>query len=140
MPTRTGTRAATLTAKEAAFLDNPFVGVVTTVRRDGSLHSTVVWVDHDEEDVLFNTARGRAKPRHLERDPRIAIAVVDPSDPYRWLAAGGRAELIDEGADEHIDKLAKKYLGQDGYPFRQPGEQRVIVHIEADHLESSGLD
>src|SRR2546423_14967017 len=132
---------AKLTEKQKVFLENPFVGVVTTLREDGSPHSTVVWVDVEESgDVSFNPALGRAKPRELEHDPRVALLVLDPNDPYKWVALDGTAELTTEGADAQIDRLAKKYLGKDEYPFRSPGEQRVTVRITPRRVESSGLD
>ena len=131
---------ATLDSKEARFLDNPFVGIVTDLREDGSPHSTVVWVDREDGAVSFNTARGRAKERHLTRDPRVSLLIVDPENAYRWLALSGRAELTEEGADDQIDRLAKKYLGKDEYPWRDPAETRVTVRIEAEKIEATGLD
>ncbi len=131
---------AALKGKKRQFLaENPFVGVVTDLREDGSPHSTVVWVDVEDGTVSFNTARGRAKPRHLEQDPRVSLLVVDPNDPYKWVAVSGRAELTEEGADQQIDKLAKKYLGQDEYPWRNPGETRVKVLIEPEKVDASGF-
>ena len=126
-------------AQRAFVQDNPFVGTVTTLRRDGSPHSTVVWVDATDAAVLFNTVRGNAKERHLLGDPRVSLAVIDPQDPFRWVAVTGAAELVDEGADDHIDRLAKKYLDADSYPFRRPGEQRVTVRIEPEKVDSSGF-
>jgi PPOX class probable F420-dependent enzyme len=132
---------AALKEKEQRFLDdNPFVGVITDLRTDGSPHSTVVWVDVEDGKVSFNTARGRAKPRHLEKDPRLALIVTDPQDPYKWVSITGRAELTEQGADQQIDKLAKKYLGQDEYPWRKPEETRLKVLIEPQTVESQGLD
>ena len=131
---------AELDTKQQEFLDNPFVGIVTTLRGDGSPHSTVVWVDRENGGVSFNTARGRAKERHLNQDPRVSLLVVDPQNSYRWVAITGTAELTDEGADDQIDKLAKKYLGQDSYPWRSPDEQRVKVRITPEKLDGSGLD
>ena len=127
-------------AQRAFVQDNPFVGTVTTLRADGSPHSTVVWVDTDGDAVLFNTARGRAKERHILRDPRVSVAVVDPQDAFRWVAVTGTAELVDDGADDHIDSLAKKYLGADSYPFRNAAEQRVIVRITVDRVDGIGID
>jgi PPOX class probable F420-dependent enzyme len=127
-------------AQRAFVQDNPFVGTVTTLRADGSPHSTVVWVDTDGDAVLFNTARGRAKERHILRDPRLSVAVVDPQDAFRWVAVTGTAELVDDGADDHIDRLAKKYLGADSYPFRNAAEQRVIVRITVDRVDGIGID
>jgi PPOX class probable F420-dependent enzyme len=139
MAAQTGT--GPLTNEQLKFLDeNAFVGIITTVRRDGSPHSTVVWVDEDDGLPSFNTARGRAKERYLTRDPRAALLVVDPENPYRWVSITGQAELIDEGANEQIDKLAKKYLGEDEYPWRNPAEQRVKVRIAPEKVDSSGFD
>ncbi len=129
-----------LTEKQRAFLENPFVGVATTLRPDGSPHATVVWVDVDDDGVSFNTAYGRTKPRNLARDPRVGLTVVDPENAFRWLALSGTAKLVDEGADDQIDSLAQKYLGQFPYPFRTPDERRVSVRISADRIEGFGLD
>ena len=131
---------AALTEKQKQFLDQPYVGIVTTLRKDGSPHATVVWVDREDGVVSFNTAYGRAKPRHLEGDPRASLLVVDPNDPYTWIAVDGHVELTTDGADAQIDKLAKKYLGADEYPNRRPGEQRVKVRIAPEHITASGLD
>jgi len=113
---------------------------VTTLRQDGSPHSTIVWVDVDEDGLSFNTAAGRAKPRHLERDPRVSLLVVDPEDTYKWVSVSGTAELTTDGADSQIDRLAKKYLGQDEYPWRKPEEQRIKVRINPEHVDSYGFD
>jgi PPOX class probable F420-dependent enzyme len=131
---------AALPEKQREFLDdNPYVGTVTTLRSDGSPHSTVVWVDVRNGAVGFNTARGRAKTDHLERDPRASLLVVDPNDPYKWVAVSGRAALSDDGADQQIDKLAKKYIGRDTYPWRRREEQRVSVWITPESVDSSGF-
>jgi PPOX class probable F420-dependent enzyme len=111
---------------------------VATLRPDGSPHVTPVWVDYDGTHVRFNTARGRAKLCHLERDPRIAVAIQDPDDPYRYVQVRGRVvEVTEYGADAHIDALAKKYLGQDRYPFRQSGEIRVTCKVIISHVSGS---
>src|SRR5437868_5699445 len=131
---------AKLKEKERQFLaENPFIGIVTDVRPDGSPHSTPVWVDVEDGKVSFNTARGRVKPTNIERNPHVSLVVVDPNDPYTWVSVSGHAELTEEGADEQIDKLAKKYLGEDKYPWRKPEEQRVKVLIEPDKIDASGL-
>jgi PPOX class probable F420-dependent enzyme len=123
------------------FLDqNPFVGVVTTLREDGSPHSTIVWVDVEDGKPSFNTAAGRAKPKHLEHDPRASLLVVDPSNAYKWVAVSGHAQVTEEGADAQIDKLAKKYIGKDEYPWRNPEEQRLKVLIEPEKVDASGFD
>jgi PPOX class probable F420-dependent enzyme len=128
-----------LDEKQREFFGNPYVGIATTLREDGSPHSTVVWVDVQNGNVGFNTARGRAKVRHLERDPRVALTVVDPNDAYKWIAVSGRADLTDNGADAQIDKLAKKYVGADTYPWRKPEEQRVSVWITPEKVEATGI-
>ena len=91
-----------LTDAQRAFLEHPFVGVVTDLRPDGSPHSTVVWVDVDDDGVSFNTAWPRAKPRYLERDPRVSLTVLDPADPYRWVSISGTATFVDEGANGQL--------------------------------------
>jgi PPOX class probable F420-dependent enzyme len=131
---------AKLNEKQQQFLENPFVGVVTTLRPDGSPHSTVVWVDQEDGEVSFNTAYGRTKPSNLEHDPRISLVVIDPNDTYKWIAVDGRASLTTDGADGQIDRLAKKYLGKDEYPFRKAEEQRVTVKIAPERVQAYGLD
>ncbi len=128
-----------LTAAERAFLESPFVGVVTDLRPDGSPHSTVVWVDVDDDGVSFNTARPRAKPRHLDADPRVSLTVVDPGDPYRWMTVEGRATLVDEGANDQIDRLSAKYTGRERYASHREGETRVTARIAPTRIESRGL-
>jgi PPOX class probable F420-dependent enzyme len=131
---------ATLDEKTRSFLREPFVGEVTTLRADGSPHTTVVWVDVDTDIVMFNTAVGRAKERYLRKDPRVSLIVVDPEDSYRWVSVNGTAELTTDGADDQIDKLAKKYLGKDEYPWRKPEEQRITVRIRPERVETTGLE
>jgi len=129
-----------LNAAQREFLSNPFVGTITDLRPDGSPHSTVVWVDVDDDGVSFNTAYGRAKPTYIADDGRVSLTVIDPQDPYRWLSLSGTATLTDDGADDQIDRLAKKYIGADSYPFRQPGERRVSVRIAVEKLDGRGID
>jgi PPOX class probable F420-dependent enzyme len=129
-----------LSAVEREFLENPFVGIVTTLHPDGSPQSTVVWVDVDDDGPSINTAYGRVKPRNLQKDGRISLVVVDPSDPYRWVKINGNSTLVDDGADAQIDRLSKKYTGRDVYANRQPGEQRVTVRIAPTRIQSRGLD
>ena len=132
---------AKLDEKPRKFLEeSPYVGVVTTLREDGSPHSTIVWVDVEGDKVSFNTALGRAKPKHLKHDPRASLLMVDPNDAFKWVAVSGPAEMTEEGADAQIDKLAKKYLGKDEYPWRNPQEKRVKVLIEPDKVDASGFD
>jgi PPOX class probable F420-dependent enzyme len=134
------TGTTNLTDEQRKFLEQPYYATVTTVREDGSPHTTVVWVDVDDQGVMFNTATGRAKPRHLERDPRVSLTVIDPQNGYKWISVDGRAEITTEGADASIDKLAKKYLDQDSYPWHKPEEQRLIVRIRPDHVQAHGFD
>jgi PPOX class probable F420-dependent enzyme len=128
-----------LPAAVRAFLEQPYVGVVTTLSRDGSPQSTVVWVDVDDEGVSFNTAHGRVKPRNLARDPRLSLVVVDPTDPYAWIRVDGTGTLVDEGAEEQIDRLSKKYTGREAFAGRRPGERRVTVRIAPTRVYSRGL-
>jgi PPOX class probable F420-dependent enzyme len=118
-----------LSADDVALLEEPQLAHVATVSPDGRPQVTPVWIDTDGEAVLFNTAKGRVKHRNIENNPWVAVSVADRNDFYRTLWLRGRAEIVEDGADEHIDKLAKKYLGADSYPFRKPDETRVIVRI-----------
>ena len=121
--------ATTLTDDVLTLLRRPLMAHVATVMPDGTPQSTPVWIDTDGTDVLFNTAKGRVKHRNLLQSPAVAISFVDDENPYRMIEIRGRAEMTEEGADAHIDAMAKKYLGQDSYPFRQPGEERIIVRV-----------
>jgi PPOX class probable F420-dependent enzyme len=104
---------------------------LATVMKDGSPQVTPVWLDYTDGKIRVNTARGRVKARTLRPGARVALAIADPDNPYRYLQVRGRVlNVTEEGADAHIDSLAKKYLGQDKYPFRQPGEVRVKCEIE----------
>ncbi len=111
-------------------LDKPAFGHLATLMPDGSPQVTPVWVDFDGTHVRVNSALGRMKDKNMRRDPRVAISLQDPADPYRYLEIRGRVvEITQEGADAHIDKLTQKYLGKPTYPYRQPGEARVIYKI-----------
>jgi PPOX class probable F420-dependent enzyme len=129
-----------LTEAQRAFLENAYVGIVTDLRPDGSLHSTVVWVDVDDDGISFNTAWPRAKPRYLQANPNVALLVVDPGDEYRWISISGTATLTEEGANDQIDRLAKKYKGFDSYPWHKSEETRVSVRIDPTWIESRGID
>jgi PPOX class probable F420-dependent enzyme len=112
---------------------------IATVSGDGTPQVTPVWVDYDGTHIRFNTAKGRVKDRNLRRNPAVALAISDPDNPYRYLQVRGRvADVTESGADAHIDSLAKKYLGQEKYPYRQPGEVRVIYKIAPDRVQTMG--
>jgi PPOX class probable F420-dependent enzyme len=126
---------AKLDQKQIALLEAPNLAHVATLRKDGSPQLTVTWIDWDGEHVVFNTAVGRAKERHLRRDPRAGVEVVDPDDPYNFVSVTGPVELVEgQEAEDHIDKLAKKYLGLDSYPNRRPGQHRVICKVRPDYV------
>jgi PPOX class probable F420-dependent enzyme len=110
-----------------------------TLNPDGSPQVTPVWCDFDGTNVLINTAAGRKKTRNLEKDGRVALAIIDPENPYRYLGIQGRViQMTQDGADAHIDKMAKKYMGVDSYPLRSSGETRVIVKIAPEHVHTMG--
>ena len=110
-----------------------------TLMPDGRPQVTPVWVDFDGEYVVFNSAKGRQKDRNVRRDPRVALAIVDPDNPYRYMEIRGTvAEITEQGANEHINKLAKKYMGLDKYPYARPEEVRVIYKIEPEKVSVMG--
>jgi len=114
-------------------------GHLATLMPDGSPQVTPVWVDYDGQHVLVNTAAGRQKDRNLQRDGRVALSIADPDNPYRYLEVRGTVvERTLQGADAHIDSLAKRYVDKDTYPFRQPGEVRVLYKIRPDHTTHMG--
>ena len=112
---------------------------VSTLRKDGAVQTAPVWVDVQDGKAVLNSAEGRAWPRNLERDPRITLTVQNMENPYEYVEIRGRvAERTHDGADEHIDFLAKKYLGADSYPYRQPGEQRLIIRVAPEEVKLHG--
>ena len=112
---------------------------LATVLPDGKPQVTPVWVDYDGRHVLVNSAVGRKKDRNIRNNPNVSLAIIDPENPYRYLEVRGRvAEITQTGADQHIEKMAKKYLDKDKYPFRQPGEQRVLYKIQPEHVSTMG--
>jgi PPOX class probable F420-dependent enzyme len=115
-----------------AALKKPIFVHLTTVMPDGSPQASPVWIDLDGDAILVNSAQGRVKDKNMRRDPRVALSALDPDNPYTPLMLRGKVvEITSKGADAHIDSMAKKYLGKDTYPFRQPGEVRVLYRIEA---------
>lgn len=113
-------------------------GHVVTYNADGKPQVTMVWMDVDGDEVVFNTAEGRLKPKNLRRDPRIIVSVQDRNDPQSYMVFHGKASVTEAGADEHIDKLAKRFLGAEKYPYRRPGEKRLIVRIKSDRIGGYG--
>ena len=110
-----------------------------TLMADGSPQVTPVWCDYDGTHIRINSAKGRVKDKNMRRHKKVALSIMDPDNPYRHLAAQGTiVEITEEGADVHIDALAKKYLGKDKYPFRQPGEVRVMYKIRPDKISTMG--
>ena len=112
---------------------------LVTLNKDGSPQVTPVWVDYDGKHVRFNSALGRVKDKNVRRDPRVAMSIQDPANPYRYLQVRGRVvEITQDGADEHINKLSQKYLDKPEYPNRQPGEVRVLYRIEPQKVSVMG--
>ena len=131
----------TLNENQAKLLTDRNWGVIATIREDGSPQATPVWVDYDGENVLVNSARGRTKVKNIERDPRATVTVLPAENQQGgYVMVSGPAEIVDEGAGavEHINMLAKKYLGEDKYPYLGPGEQRVIIKIRPERVDGFG--
>jgi PPOX class probable F420-dependent enzyme len=121
-----------LVTQKKAFAD------LATLMGDGSPQVTPVWIDYEDGMIRMNTAKGRVKARNLQPGARVALSIMDPDNPYRYIQIRGRvANAREDGADAHIDSLAKKYLGKDKYPFRRPGEERIMYEIEP--LAVSGM-
>jgi PPOX class probable F420-dependent enzyme len=135
MDTRTTTP---LPKKAKEILSKKTFAHLATLMSDGSPQVTPVWMDYEGDRIVINTAEGRVKPRNMRHDPRVALSATDPDNPYEAVVVRGRVdEMTHEGADEHIDAMAKKYLGKDRYPFRQTGEQRVKVYIEPEVVKGA---
>ena len=119
--------------------DKKAFGSLGTLMPDGSPQVTPVWVDREGDTVVVNTARGRQKDKNIKHDPRVSITLIDPENPYRYLEIRGRVvATTEQGAKDHIDKMAKKYLGVDKYPYAQPGEVRMLLRIQPEHVSSMG--
>jgi PPOX class probable F420-dependent enzyme len=112
---------------------------LATINADGTPQVTPVWFDWDGSRIRINTAKGRVKDKNLRRTPAVALTIMDPDNPYRYVQVKGRVAAVTEsGAAAHIDALAKKYLGQDRYPYRNPGEARVTFTIAPDRVQTMG--
>jgi PPOX class probable F420-dependent enzyme len=115
--------------------ENKEMAHVATLNADGSPQVSAVWIALDGDLVTFNTAEGRLKPKNLRRDGRVAISIADEENPYENVIIQGKViDMTNDGADDDIDALAKRYLDADSYPFRQDGEERVIVKIEPEKV------
>jgi PPOX class probable F420-dependent enzyme len=119
-------------------LEDKAYGHVVTFNANGKPEITMVWMDIDGDELLFNTAEGRRKPDNIRRDPRVIVSVQDRNNPQAYAVFHGKGRVTDEGADPHIDKLAKRFLGADKYPYRRPDEKRLIVRIEVDRISGMG--
>jgi PPOX class probable F420-dependent enzyme len=126
---------AAIEGRARELIEDKNYATVSTLNADGSIHSVPVWVDVKDGKVAVNTAKGRIWQRNLERDPRITISVLNLENPYEYVTVRGRAaQATQDGADDFIDALAKKYLGVDEYPYRSDSEVRVTVSVEADKV------
>jgi PPOX class probable F420-dependent enzyme len=125
--------------KVRELLEAPNVVSVATLDASGAPDVKVVWADLDDGQIVLNTAEGREWPENVRRDPRVTITVINPENPYQYGQVRGRVvEDTHEGADESIDRLAKKYLGTDTYPHRREDEQRVIFRVEPERVMLHG--
>lgn len=119
--------------------DRKALANVGTVMPDGSPQVTPMWFDYDGKVLRVNSAKGRVKDRNMRRNPAVAVSIVDPDNAYRYVAVRGRViEITEDGADAHIDRLAKKYLGEDHYPHRRQGEVRVTYKIAPERVSGMG--
>lgn len=120
-------------------LHSKALAMLATVNPDGTPQVTPVWFDFDGQHIIFNTARGRQKDRNLQRTPNVAVAIVDPVNPYRYLQVRGHiAERTEVGAKQTIDRLAKKYVGHDEYAWGVPGEVRITYKVHPDKVQTMG--
>lgn len=127
--------SSSIPEKYRDILETKALGVLSTMMPDGSPQATPVWFDMDNGFFRVNSARGRQKDHNMRKRPDIALTVVDPQNPYRYMEVRGKVvEITEKGGSDHIDRLAKKYLGADKYPYSQPGEVRVIYKIKPDRI------
>jgi len=125
-----------INSEVTTLLEGKNFAFVATLMKDGSPQITPTWIDLEDNIILVNTAEGRVKHKNVSRDPRVAVSIVDEKNPYNMVTIRGRVvEQTTIGADEHIDKLAKKYLSVDKYPFRSPTtEKRIILKIKPENI------
>lgn len=131
--------SATVPETHKDLFQKPAFGSFTTLMPDGSPQTTPVWVDFIDGKIVVNTALGRQKDKNVRRDPRVAVTLIDPENPYRYMEVRGQVdEITTDGAASHIDKMAKKYIGQDKYPWSRPGEERVLLKITPEKYSTMG--
>jgi PPOX class probable F420-dependent enzyme len=131
--------ASQLSGRALEIVQGKNFATIATLREDGSVQANVIWVHAEDDSVFVNSAEGRAWPANLRRDPRVTLAVPNWENPYEHVTIRGRAvDITPEGADEHIDFLAKKYLDADSYPFRKEGEVRLKIRIEPERVSHYG--
>ena len=132
-------QATQIEGRARELIEAPNFVTLASEREDGSTHMTVIWGDIEDDRIAVNSAEGRTWPENVRRNPEVSLVVVNGENPYEYVSVRGRVvEDTHEGADEHIDALAKKYLGKDEYPFRQPGEERVKFLIEPERVTVQG--
>jgi PPOX class probable F420-dependent enzyme len=130
-----GARTSSLPDSAVELIDRPVIAAFTTLRPDGTPHTTPVWIGRDGDELLVNTASGRVKARNVERDPRVAVCLVDPLDPLNVVALEGTVvDVTTQGADELIDALSLKYTGNPTFGAREPGRHRLTLRIRCDRL------
>ena len=130
---------ATIPEKYRDLFDKRAFASLATRMPNDDVQVTPVWVDVENGTVIFNSARGRVKDKNVRRDPRVTLTLIDPDNPYRYLEVRGRVvDITEKGAAQHIDKLAKKYLGVDKYPYAKPGEVRVLYRVKPEHVHAYG--
>jgi len=130
---------ATIPEKYQDILEKKAFAQLATVMPDGSPQVSPVWFEYDGKNILINSAKGRVKDVNMRRDPHVALGIQDPDNPYRHLSIRGRVvNITEEGADDHINKLAKKYINQDKYPYKAPGEVRVKYTIVPEKAHTMG--
>ncbi len=127
--------ATTIPAEFNDLLESKAVANIATIGPKGEPQNNPVWFDWDGSHILFSQTKGRQKFHNLQREPRVAVSIVDPKDPYRYLEVRGKVVRIDEDPNKQfINKMAKKYLDQDVYPWSQPGDERVIIVVEPEKV------
>jgi hypothetical protein len=127
--------AASLNEKQLKFITDKSFGHIATINKDGSPQVSPVWLDWDGRHLIVNSEQKRLKVRNIKRDPRVAVSIQDPANPYSYIEIRGRAvDVTSEGAMDGIDRLAKKYMGQDKYPLHQPGDVRVVIKVAPEHV------